>query len=121
MKIYIAHSTGFDFHNELYKVIRGSDLNSKHEFILPHEDSQVQFSSRDFFKNKSVDLVIAEVSFPSIGMGIELGWADSFRIKIAAIYRSGSKVSGSIRSVTDTLVEYGDSDLVDKLEVVLSE
>jgi hypothetical protein len=74
MKIYVSHSTSFDFKEELYKPIRSSDLNSIHEIILPHEDSNEQFKTLDLFKSGGCKLIIAEVSYPSTGQGIELGW-----------------------------------------------
>ncbi len=105
MKIYVAHSAGFDYKNELYLPIRQSHLNALHEFILPHELSGEQFDSRALF-SKGIDLVIAEVSYPSTGLGIEIGWADSLGIPIVCFYKSSSTPSGSLRAVTERIVEY---------------
>ena len=66
------------------------------------------------------DLVIVEVSLPSIGMGIELGWANMKKIPIICFYKKGSQVSGSIKAVTDKIIEYSDvNDFISKLEIVL--
>ncbi len=72
MKIYIAHSRNFDFQNELYKPIRQSPLNNEHSFVLPHENSDEPFNSKEYLEDKA-DLLIAEVSDPATGLGIELG------------------------------------------------
>ena len=73
MKIYIGHSSEFNYQDEIYDPIRGSIFNSLHEIILPHE---IYKEAKDFITKdiiKSCDLMIAEVSLPSTGLGIELG------------------------------------------------
>lgn len=109
MNIYFAHSTGFDFKNELYKPLRESDLNNKYNLMLPHELSDQQFNSKERMKNE-IDVVVAEVSYPSTGMGIELGWADAFDKPIICIYKSGTKPSGAVRALTEKVIEYTDAD-----------
>ncbi len=104
MKIYVTHSTAFDFKNELYIPIRNSELNKKYEFTLPHEQSGAQFNSKEFLKE--CDLVIAEVSYPSTGQGIELGWASSNGVPVACIYKKGTKPSGALNAVSDNFLEY---------------
>jgi len=117
MKIYIGHSREFDFKNELYKPIRESNLNSEHEIIFPHEDEK-EFITKDVIE--SCDLMIAEVSYPSIGLGIELGWANSFGRRIICINRKGAKASESLKAVCEKFVEYTDKDdLVSKIDSVL--
>jgi hypothetical protein len=106
MKIYVAHSTSFDYKSELYLPIRQSDLNSQHDFILPHESSNEPYDSNSLFTTAQVDLVLAEVSYPSTGLGIELGWADSAGAPIACFYKVGSNPSGSLQAVTDKIVGY---------------
>ena len=108
MNIYVAHSKDFDFKKELYEPIRKSSLNSKHAFILPHEKSGKPFNSKDFLKD-GCGLIIAEVSYPSTGLGIELGWADSYNVPIICIYKKGSKISGSLKVVSKSFVEYANS------------
>jgi hypothetical protein len=119
MKIYVAHSRDFDFINELYLPLRNSELNSRHEFILPHEHSATPYSSKELFKDKKVDLLLAEVSYPSTGLGIELGWANVYGIRIGCIYKDGAKVSGSVKSISDSIFLYKPSDLVQIIEQVI--
>jgi len=120
MKIYIGHSQGFDFEHEIYQPIRASQLNAEHEIILPHEgfDGTRNFVTKDIIKTCNV--IIAEVSFPATGLGIELGWADIFQRPIICIYRKNSKISGSLKAVCNNFVEYtGPDDLIKKLENTL--
>ncbi|MBI2410407.1 MAG: hypothetical protein HYV32_00730 [Candidatus Kerfeldbacteria bacterium] len=121
MKIYIGHATSFDFHNELYTIIRDSEIHQQHEIILPHEKSNEQFSSKVLFQS-GCDLMIAEVSWPSTGLGIELGWADMYRIPIVCIYRKGSKVSGALTAVSQYFLEYENpSDIPQVVSTYLAE
>ncbi len=109
MKIYIAHSTAYDFKVELYRPMRESDLASVHEIIFPHENNEELFDSKNLFKN-GCDLIIAEVSFSSTGMGIELGWANALEIPIVCLYKKGVKPSGSLKAVSADFIEYDSTD-----------
>jgi len=113
MKIYFGHSKGFDFKNELYKPIRGSALNREHEILFPHETDEF-FNSKDRIKN--CDLMIAEISYPATGLGIELGWAEMLKTPVLCVYRKGHKISGSLKVVTKDFIEYENTeDLVEKI------
>ena len=103
MKIYVAHSRSFDFEKELYEPIRQSDLSKKHTFFFPHGGGE-EVKTKDVIQNS--DLLIAEVSSPATGVGIELGWADAFDIPIAAFYKEGSKIPGSVHHVTEQMLSY---------------
>jgi hypothetical protein len=118
MNIYVAHSTSFNFKEELYAPLRASELNSSHTIVLPHEESSAQFNSKEYLK--TCDAVIAEVSYPSTGEGIELGWANLYGVPIIAIYKEGTKPSGALKAVTDTLIEYADAaDMIQHLSKCL--
>jgi hypothetical protein len=114
-----VHSGGFDFKNELYKPIRESELSSQNEIILPHEFSDANYSSPEFFQNGKLDLIIAEVSYPSTGSGIELGWANLLGVKIVCIYKEDRVVSGSIKSITNKIIPYNKNNLVEKLKSII--
>ncbi len=114
MKIYVAHSRKDDYKNELYKPIRDSELNKVAEIILPHENDDDIFDSRE--ELKSVDYMIAEVSYPSVAIGIEIGWADMYNVPVILLHKSDSIVSNSVRGVATEVIEYSSSeDMVKKL------
>lgn len=114
MQIYVTHASSFDFQNEIYKPLRQSSLNDKHQIVLPHEDSDKQFDSKTLLRD--CDLVLAEVSYPSTGQGIELGWADMYGVPILYFYRKGAKLSGSLKAISSTFIEYeNQSDMISKL------
>ncbi len=118
MKIYFCHSKNFNFIDEFYTPIKGSALYEKYECIFPHEDPSTTIKSKDIIRTS--DLIVAEVSHQATGMGIELGWADAFNVPIICIYRTGSKISGSLRFISQNILGYSDSnDLVKKLSEII--
>ena len=56
------------------------------------------------------DVLVAEASLPSTGQGIELAQAEAASVPILCFYKAGFKPSGSLRFVTDAVIEYTDTD-----------
>jgi len=106
MKVYIAHASVFDFARELYEPIKQSALWTQHEIFLPHDQGR-NLKTRTSIEQSG--LLIAEISYPATGEGIELGWADAAGVKIAAVYRRGSQYSSSVSYLTDKILEYNDA------------
>lgn len=112
MIIYVTHSTNFDFHTELYAPL-GTISGDEYTFILPHKDGT-------FINSKTIiptcDLVLAEISHPSTGQGIELGWANTEGLPIVCIHKVGAKISSSLVVVSDRFIEYSSSkEMIEKL------
>jgi hypothetical protein len=119
-KIYIGHSKKLDYKNDLYIPLRESALNDKYEIILPHEESAEPFNSREGLKECSA--MVAEVSYPATGLGIELSWAHSYGIPIICIYKKGQKISGSLKVLSPKFIEYENSkDIISQIGRVLTE
>lgn len=119
MKIYFCHSRDFDYKNDLYRPIRESVLNTQREIIFPHEDDFSTIKTKDVIK--TCDVVFAEVSFPATGLGIELGWADTYAVPIVCFNKIGVKVSGSLKFITTNFIEYSSAnDLVKNIENFLN-
>jgi hypothetical protein len=51
---------------------------------------------------------LAEVSYPSTGLGIELGFAYLYKKKIICIYKSWVKISSSLKNICEDFIEYVD-------------
>ena len=112
MKIYISHSSEYDYMNKIYNPIKSSDLIQSNIFFLPHEDKTV--NTKDIISK--CNLVIAEVSLPSTGQGIELGWADYTKTPILCIYKKGAKISPSLKYITNEFIEYDSiEDMIEKI------
>ena len=120
MKIYIGHArtANSSFKQELYEPIKKSAVNGLHEVVLPG-DRDLNFDSKEFLK--SCDLMFADVSVPSTGLGMEIGWAVLYGIPIYCIYRKGSKISNSLKFVTSNFFEYSTKeDLVNYIEQIIN-
>ncbi len=117
MRIYVSHKRGPNqdlFYEALSSI-------SNHEFIFPHKESQTPFESKELFQTRGCDLILAEVSEPSTGQGIELGWADLSRIPIICVYKTGSKFANSLSKISKSFFEYSDyNNLISSLETELS-
>ena len=120
MRIYFAHPRSINYQEIIYQPVKGSRVLSTHDFILPHDDKTDKHhnNNRDFYR--TIDLMIAEVSEPSTGLGIELGWTHDSWIPIYCFYRDNVKPSGSIWAVTKHIVPYRDpQDFIKKVETII--
>lgn len=114
MKIYIGHSNDWDYEKELYEPILESKLAKEHEIIFPHLDNN-NFNSEEIIRDSN--LFIAEVSMPSLGLGIEIGRAEMIEKKILCIYKEGYKCPRSLEHVEVDIVQYSDKvDMINKIE-----
>ena len=117
MKIYISHSSSYDYINEIYNPIIKSDLSKTNIFFFPHENKYT--NTKDSIS--SSDLVIAEVSRPSTGQGIEIGWASYSNTPILCIYKKGAEISSSLKFITNHFIEYEDAkDMLEKIKEFLN-
>lgn len=117
MKVYISHSSEYDYINKIYNPIKNSNLNEKNNFVLPHESKIT--NTKDAIANS--DLLIAEVSASSTGQGIELGWANYANTPILCIYEKGSKISSSLKFITNEFIEYENcEDMIEKIKAFIN-
>ncbi|MBN1619068.1 hypothetical protein JW887_07070 [Candidatus Dojkabacteria bacterium] len=120
MKIYLAHSSIIDYKKELYAPIKKSALIKNHEFVFfcdnPNYKSQ---NSRKMIQ--SCDLLIAEMSECSTGMGIEIGWANMMNKPIIIIGKNKKLKEGYMRTIANTIIIYSDTnDLIKQLDATIS-
>lgn len=116
MKIYVSHSSKIDYQKDLYEPLRNSELAKVHEFLFPHERSLDLFPTRELFSKQGCDLVFAEVSFPSHGQGVELGWAYDDGIRIIMASKPDAKLSSVLPELCKEMLTYTDAaDLIVKL------
>ena len=103
MKLYLAHSSGYDYVTELYEPLKAG-LSTSYEIFFPHDTHKAGVNSKEIIP--TCDVVIAEVSYPSTGQGIELGWADLNNVPIICFFRTGASASSALRFICSTIVEY---------------
>jgi len=119
LKIYFAHSKDFDFINEFYSPIENSETLKNNTLLFPHKLSIDSRNGREFYRD--LDLIIAEVTYPATGIGMELAWAFDDGIPIYCFHRMGIKPSSSLLSVTSDITEYiSVEDLVAQVEKIAS-
>ncbi len=117
MKIYVAHASSFDFKAKLYAPLRTSTLSGEHEILLPQE-GPIEEITREMVA--SADVLVAEVSHPSLGVGIEIGWAHAVGVPVIAMHEASASVSFSIDNAVNERFEYRDSnEMITKLMEVL--
>lgn len=115
MKIYISHSSKYDYINKIYNPIKKSHLNQRNTFFFPHDDNNKVINTKDVISK--YDLIIAEVSLPATGQGIELGWADYTKTSILCIYKKGVQISSSLKFITNDFIEYENNiDMINKID-----
>lgn len=108
LRIYFAHSKNFDYINEYYNPIESNQVLQAENLIFPHKNNANEKHTRNFYTN--LDLFIAEVSDRATGLGIELGWASDDNIPIYCFYKRGVKPNGSLKCITNNIIEYGSPD-----------
>lgn len=116
MNIVVTHSNNYDFVNELYIPIKNDNTLKVHNIHLPEESRAID--TKELIKN--CDLVIAEVSYPSTGQGIELGWANYVNKPIYCIYKKDKKFSSALKFITSKFYSYSDErELIDILNLIV--
>ncbi len=119
MKIIVTHASSFDFEKEFYVPLKAVVEGTGHELIFPHVWHEQKKSTKEFLKDAG--LVIGEVSFPSTGQGIELGWADMLNVPTLFLRKQGAKSSSALNYLRGEYIDYSDeSDLITKTRAFLS-
>lgn len=115
MMIYFGHSSKTEYQEDFYRPFKGSQLSEEHELVFPH-DSDEFFQSKSFLRDEC-DLVVAEVSRASTGLGIELGWAENFDVPVICLHREDSDPSTSLSTVSSNIENYSSvEEMVEKVE-----
>lgn len=114
--IYIIHSTKINYKQDIYEPLINSSLNNNFEFIYPHLTDKF-IKSKEIIRN--CDIVLAFMKNNSIGMGIELGWADAFDKRIVFLNDS-DEVSMSVSSIVkERIYRYNKKDIAAILDKIL--
>ena len=115
MKILVAHASNYDYKTELYEPLKQSVLAQKHTIIFPHDEENKEIETNSHIPG--TDFMIAEVSYPSTGAGIEIGLAQAANVRTVFLYRAGTVPTSSLKFVKGKVIEYTDSsDLISKIE-----
>lgn len=114
-RIYIGHSRDerLNYQEELYSPLISS-LDDD-EVIVPHEKgAEAQINSKEVLP--TCNLMIAEVSYPSTGLGMELAWAEYAAVPVLCIYKISCQPSSSVTNVFPNIISYESNvDMVEKV------
>lgn len=115
MKIYVTHSNKWEYISKLYLPLKQSSLEQEHDIYYPHDEEHKNEHSKETIR--SSNLVIAEVSLPATGMGVELGWAEDRGIPILCISEEGYHVSNALQHITENFIVYqNETDMIEQIE-----
>lgn len=119
--IYISHSSISNYVDDLYLPLSKSKISKKYKLFFPHKPNAIFEAIPSEMIIKNCSFVIAEVSYSTLGVGIEIGWAHIFGKPIICIYKKGTRLSYSLDLLNDLVkIEYiSESDLIVELEKYL--
>ncbi len=103
---FISHPSGGMQHTPTFfdAINRFAQLQSNVKITFPHEEQSEVQMTKDLISE--ADLVLVEVSIPSTGSGIELGWANAAGKKVIAFHQGGSDPSPAVQFVTEEINTY---------------
>ncbi|MCU7667168.1 hypothetical protein [Bacillus thuringiensis] len=109
MKVYVGFQnvTNETFQNLIFK----SEVLKKHQFIFGENVAD----EKDWLQK--CEVMIADVSYPTIPLGIEMGWADNYKVDIICVCVKGTAISSHLTRMCKEILIYTEVvDLVEKLE-----
>jgi len=105
---------------EIKSIVEKNNIDS---FVFEIGGNPEEIFKRDYEQLKSCDLLIAEVSETSHGVGIEVGMSYCLNLKRILLIEKGKKITKLAQGMPDTIIiEYEDlEDLKNKLSSVLKD
>lgn len=117
---FVSHPSGGQQHTPTFfhAIDTFARTHDQVAIVFPHEKQEdVQLTKENIEK---AELVLVEVSIPSTGSGIELGWASAAGKPIVAFHQGGSEHSPALQFVTKTTHVYiTEDDIVKVLKTLL--
>lgn len=121
MKIYIGHNKEINYQEELYRPIMENKYyqDPNYTFFFPHQLDRNSQNDRVFYED--IDIFFAEVSYPSTGLGIELGYAADSQVPIILLIKKGITPNTSSKTIATDILEYtSPKDLKEKIEFYIA-
>lgn len=114
-RIYIGHSRDerLNYQEELYSPLISSLDDDV--VIVPHENgAEAQIDSEEVLP--TCNLMIAEVSYPSTGLGWELKCAQQAAVPVLCIYKISCRPSSSVTNKCPNIISYESTvDMIEKV------
>lgn len=120
LDIYVTHSNKIDYKRRLYTPLLESKIGKENNLILPHSKEYENVDTKNILIN--CDLLVAEITVPGTGIGIEIGRAESNNVSIVCLLKKGEKQNNSVRRMGIRVLEYLDEkDMIFKLNKYIRE
>lgn len=103
---FISHPSGGMQHTPTFfnAINEFAKLHTNISFVFPEDDKdEIEKTRGDI---ASANLVLVEVSIPSTGSGIELGWASAAGVPIIAFHQGGAEPSPALKFATRDIHVY---------------
>lgn len=117
---FVSHPSGSSQHTPAFfhAVNAFARQQGQLKVVIANAEAQALHQTKQAISEAA--LVLAEVSIPSTGSGIELGWASAYDKPIIGFYQAGAQVSPAVKFVTKQLYSYvTEEDIVDVLKTLV--
>ncbi|NCN08053.1 hypothetical protein COY29_05020 [Candidatus Woesebacteria bacterium CG_4_10_14_0_2_um_filter_39_14] len=120
LSVYFSAPSAFCSNKILLNKIVKSIESAGGKIILKWFEDKTKLSPRSLFKEateaiKSADIMVAEITYPSTGVGQQIAFALSWKIPVIAIYKKGannpSRFTIGTPSELLSVVEYNENNL----------
>lgn len=119
-QIYFTHARTakpwdhtWTYSNDLYTPIKKSELFGNYDFQLPHEHGD-DYNSREAIRRSRA--LVADVTYPDLGVGIEIGWAQSMDKPIIIVHEEGRSPLPFVKYASSKIYSYsGREDVAAKI------
>jgi len=103
---FVSHPSGSAAHTPVFFSAINDFAASQEgiEIVFPHQEAEETHLTQA--QIAKADLVLVEVSIPSTGSGIELGWANALGKEVVAFHQGGSQPSPAIKFVAKQIHVY---------------
>jgi len=118
MLLFFTAAPSFDAQKELASPLSAAKALKKHELLFPTLQKP-PFDAHGALK--ASDIVFAEVSAPSLEVGLHLGWASATFIPIVCVSKKGTTLAPMLKDVSKFFIEYDSpADLATKVADFMS-
>ena len=115
MLVHFSHSNHYNYGKYFYPKVEESELTTTHTLSFSNEDIYSPYEIRKLIAE--CDILIADISYFSIGLSMEIGYAKRNQKPIFYVYKD--KTTGPIFVKTEGAAEYA-YDTFDELVYVLN-
>lgn len=118
---FVSHPSGGPQHTPTFfnAIDHFAREHSKIAIVFPHTTAEEVHLTKKAIE--TCDRILVEISIPSTGSGIEMGWANAVGKPITAFHQGGSEHSPAVKFATEDIHVYiTEDDIVEQLGKLVS-